>query len=140
MKKYLLTFIAVVFATAMMAQDKNVFQGKFKNEELKISLNINFQEKNVKVPGQEIFGDVEGYMDSSQCTHVWVIVSSEVEGNTAVIEMVNNYGSEDFSALLTLDADGSLTYKHLKVSTVKVPVTRKWQKIPQKVTFRPAGH
>ena len=66
MKKYLLTFIAVVFATAMMAQDKNVFQGKFKNEELKISLNINFQEKNVKVPGQEIFGDVEGYMDSSQ--------------------------------------------------------------------------
>ena len=79
-------------------------------------------------------------MDSSQCTHVWVIVSSEVEGNTAVIEMVNNYGSEDFSALLTLNADGSLTYKHLKGSTLKFPVNRKWQKIPQKVTFLPAGH
>ena len=68
--------------------------------------------------------------------HVWTIVTSEVKGHTAHIEMINNYGSEDVSATLTHEKDGSYTYKHLSGSTLKFPVGQKWHKIPSKVVFK----
>lgn len=136
MKKTLLLFISILLASHIMAQTEKPFTGKFVNEELKIFIVINFHDKNVTVPGQEVFGDVDGYMGSTQCAHVWAIVSSEIQGNTARIEMINNYGSEDFEASLTLNADGTLSFKHLSGSTLKFPVNNKWQKIPTKVAFK----
>ena len=87
------------------------------------------------MPGQEVFGEMDGYVGSTQTTHVWAIVSSTVEGNTATLDLVNNYGSEDFQATLTHEKDGSYTWKHQGGSTLKFPVDRKWQKIPTKVVF-----
>ena len=68
--------------------------------------------------------------------HVWTIVTSEVKGHTAHIEMINNYGSEDVSATLTLEKDGTYTYKHESGSTLKFPLGQKWHKIPTKVVFK----
>ncbi|MBR1463324.1 MAG: hypothetical protein IJ604_08145 [Prevotella sp.] len=136
MKKSLLFFACMLFAANVMAQADKPFVGKYVNEDLKIFIVINFHDKNVTVPGQEVFGDVDGYMGSTQCAHVWPIVSSETDGNTAHIEMINNYGSEDFEATMTLNADGTISFKHLDGSTLKFPVNNKWQKIPTKVVFK----
>ena len=114
----------------------STFIGKIYNDELKVNIVMNLVDKNVTVPQQDIFGNVDGYMACKGTEHVWTIVTSEVKGHTAHIEMINNYGSEDVSATLTLEKDGTYTYKHESGSTLKFPVGQKWHKIPTKVVFK----
>ena len=135
MKRLFTTAILLACLSGLYAQIDSTFVGKFENEEYKIFLEINLVEKNILVPEQEVFGEMDGYVGSTQTTHVWTIVSSEVKGNTAMMELVNNYGSEDFKATLTYEKDGTYTWKHQGGSTLKFPVNRKWQKIPGKVVF-----
>ena len=118
-----------------MAAD-STFIGRWENEELKIFVVLNLMEKNIEVPGQEVFGEMDGYIGCTETTHIWAIVSSQVEGKTATLDVINNYGSEDLQATFTREKDGSYTWKHQEGSTLKFPVDRKWYKIPGKVTFK----
>ena len=116
-------------------EDQEPFIGEYQNDEFKIFIRINFSDKNITVPKQDILGELDGYIGSTQCDHVWPIVSSEVNGSNATLEIINNFGSEDFTATLTKNADGTLTLKHIEGSTLKFPVNKKWQKIPSKIVF-----
>lgn len=138
-KKCILLLVLLMLVTfGSYAQDRpdSTFIGKIYNDELKVYIVMNLVDKNVTVPQQDIFGNVDGYMGCTGTEHVWTIVTSEVKGHTAHIEMINNYGSEDVSATLTHEKDGSYTYKHLSGSTLKFPVGQKWHKIPSKVVFK----
>ena len=115
--------------------DSIAFIGEFHNNEYNVYIKINFIDKDILVPGQEILGELDGYFGSTQSSHIWPITSSEVEGNTAKIEVINNYGSEDFTASIILKDNNTLEFKHLKGSTFKFPVNKKWQKLPSKLTF-----
>ena len=117
------------------ANEDDDFVGEYQNEEFKIFIRINFKEKNITVPNQDILGELDGYIGSTQCDHVWPIVSSQVNGKQAKLEIINNFGSEDFVAILTMNDDGTLTLKHVEGSTLKFPVKKKWQKIPSKIVF-----
>ena len=121
---------------AMSAFAQKDFQGRFHNEEYQVFFQINFNEKNIIVPGQEIFGELDGYIGSTQCNTVWPVTSSEVKGSNAQIEVINNYGSEDFAATLKFINDSTILYTHKKGSTLKFPVNKKWHKIPQKLELR----
>ena len=133
--KRIISFVCIfIAATAVMAQ-KN-FCGKFYNEEYKIFLEINFTQKNIVVPNQEVFGELDGYIGSTQCNTVWPITSSDVKGKNAFIEVINNYGSEDFEASLKLLNDSTILYEHKNGSTLKFPVNKKWHKIPKKLEFK----
>lgn len=140
-KTIILLFMQLLFALNAKAQTgpDSAFVGKIINDELKIYLVMNFVEKNVTVPQQEVFGEVDGYMGCKDTAHVWTIVSSEIKGRTVYIGMINNYGSEDITASVTLEKDGTYTYKHISGSTLKFPVGQKWYKIPTKVSFKKAG-
>lgn len=97
---------------------------------------MDFYGKNITIPGQEVLGCVDGFIASDNCKHVWAITSSEItSGKTAHIEAINNYGSEDLTARLTLNGDGSYTLKHTGGSTLKFPIKGKWQKIPGTTVF-----
>lgn len=117
------------------SNDSIAFIGEFHNNEYNVYIKINFIDKNILVPGQEILGELDGYFGSTQSSHIWPITSSEVEGSTAKIEVINNYGSEDFTASIILKDNNTLEFKHLKGSTFKFPVNKKWQKLPSKLTF-----
>ena len=117
------------------SNDSIEFIGEFHNNEYNVYIKINFIDKDILVPGQEILGELDGYFGSTQSSHIWPITSSEVEGNTAKIEVINNYGSEDFTASIILKDNNTLEFKHLKGSTFKFPVNKKWQKLPSKLTF-----
>ncbi|MBQ9222370.1 MAG: hypothetical protein IJ166_01375 [Prevotella sp.] len=119
----------------IMAQGDSTYIGKFYNKEHKIFLKIDLVNKNIVVDDQTVFGEMDGYIGSDQCNHIWAIVSSEIRNGKAEIEVVNNYGSEDFQATLTKDKDNNLFFKHTGGSVLKFPVNRKWQKIPSKVLF-----
>ena len=117
------------------SNDSIAFIGEFHNNEYNVYIKINLIDKDILVPGQEILGELDGYFGSTQSSHIWPITSSEVEGNTAKIELINNYGSEDFTASIILKDNNTLEFKHLKGSTFKFPVNKKWQKLPSKLTF-----
>ena len=117
------------------SNDSIAFIGEFHNNEYNVYIKINLIDKDILVPGQEILGELDGYFGSTQSSHIWPITSSEVEGSTAKIEVINNYGSEDFTASIILKDNNSLEFKHLKGSTFKFPVSKKWQKLPSKLTF-----
>ena len=112
------------------------FKGRFYNDEHKIYIDINLYDHNVVIPMQEVLGELDGYIASDQCGTTWCIVSSETKGNKATIDVINNYGSEDFRASLQIIGDSILNYSHKGGSTLKFPVNRKWQKIPSQVTFK----
>ncbi len=149
MRKIFTYFCFALFSVNIQAQNSSTiaesvaqqecagktFIGEYRNDELKIFLRINLIDKNVQVPKQDILGEIDGYIGSTQCDHVWPIVDSEVNGNTAQLQLINNFGSEDFTATLTDNGDGTVTLKHIQGSTFKFPVNRKWQKIPKTVVF-----
>lgn len=141
MKSVLLITILSFICSNMNAQnnvtsnDSIAFIGEFHNNEYNVYIKINFIDKDILVPGQEILGELDGYFGSTQSSHIWPITSSEVEGSTAKIEVINNYGSEDFTASIILKDNNTLEFNHLKGSTFKFPVNKKWQKLPSKLTF-----
>lgn len=132
----LLVMICLFSGTVAAQTEGDAFKGCVRNEEYNIYITMNFSDKDVLVPGQEVLGEVCGYIGSGKCKHVWFITSAEVtDGKTARIEVINNYGSEDFTAKLSLNRDGTYTLKHTGGSTLKFPVDGKWQKIPGSVVF-----
>lgn len=126
---------SIVFASDNDTPEK-LFKGRFYNEEHKIYIDINLYDHNVIIPMQEVLGELDGYIASDQCGTTWCIVSSETKGNKATIDVINNYGSEDFRASMQIIGDSILNYSHKGGSTLKFPVNRKWQKIPSQVTFK----
>ena len=141
MKTILLITLFSLFCSNINAQDNatacdsTVFIGEYYNDEYKVFIKINFVDKDILVPGQEILGELDGFFGSTQSSHIWAITSSDIKGDTAQIEVINNYGSEDFTATIIIKNDGTLEFKHLSGSTFKFPVNKKWQKLPSKLLF-----
>lgn len=131
----MMVFILLCGKTNAQNTDSVTFSGKYHNNEYNIYLEVNLKEKNILVAGQEILGELDGYFGSTKTSHIWAITSSEINGNTATIDVVNNYGSEDFTACLVFKDEKTIEFKHLKGSTFKFPVDKKWQKLPTKMIF-----
>lgn len=113
------------------AQTDSTFNVTLHNDEYKIYITMNLYDKNVDVPGQAVLGKVDGFIASKQSSSKWIIVSSRIISTTeAEIEVINDYGSEDFLAVIKRNADGTYSYNKKGGSTLKFAVRGKWQKIP----------
>lgn len=136
MKKALFLLFAAFAQLTAMAQEARPFDVKVVNEEYKIYIRMNLHDKDLTVPGQDVLGQVDGYIASTQSRSTWIIIASEiVDERTAKIEVVNDYGSEDFTAEVKLNSDGTYSYKKTDGSTLKFAVKGKWQKIPSTLQF-----
>ena len=103
MKKTILALLAVILPMLAAAQDARPFDVKVVNDEYKIYIRMNLHDKNLTVPGQDVLGQVDGYIASTQSRSTWIIIASEIiDERTARIEVVNDYGSEDFTAEVKL--------------------------------------
>ena len=133
-------FISLVFSVMSVycqAQDEQPFKGKFYNEEYQIYLTIDAYGQDLHVPGQEIFGEVPGYLSSKRDSRVWLLTDITLKNaHSAVIDVINDYGSEDFIAVLSIDAEGNITMKHEEGSTYKIVVKNKYVKIPSKIVLK----
>ena len=132
-------FITMVwsFCVAVFAQDSTAFKGKIVNDEYQIWIEMDFDKQTVIVPEQEIFGEVAGYLGAKRDPRKWIVTGVEMKNNTtARLEIVNDYGSEDLTASLTLNSDGTFTLKQLDGSTIKIAVNKKWVKLPKTLVFK----
>lgn len=137
-KLFILMFVLLVFLK-LAAQNDKVFHTYIYNDEFKVYMDINLYENNVIVPNQELFGETPGYFGAKRDERKWLITSAKIDGkNTATLEIVNDYGSEDLTATLTFNPeDGSYVLRQKSGSRIKIVVNRKWVKIPTELKFVP---
>ncbi len=142
MKRKLIILLLSVLTLSMQAQESvwtknSPFRCRIDNEEYHVWMTIDFIDNSIKIPLQEeIFGNVPGYIGSTKDTRKWIITDAEVKDNVATLSIINDYGSEDLTATLTLNKDGSYTLKQEDGATIKMVENRKWVKLPKKLVFK----
>ena len=134
-RKILATLLCLISISSMAQTDSTLFKGKITNKEYDVYMNIDFYRKNLKVPGQELFGEMPGYFGDRRDSRKWLITDADIEGKTAHLSIINDYGSEDLTAGLIALPDGSYELQQKEGSNLKIARNRKWVKIPKKLKF-----
>ena len=135
----ILSLLAVLSCTlAIQAQqaDSTVFRAYLYNEEYDVYMRINLYDQDIIISWQDIYGPLPGFLAKNDYNFCWMITDSKVSGRKAELEMVNDYGSEDLTATLTLENDSLYVLRQKKGSALKVPNKGKWQKLPATLTFK----
>ena len=137
MKKKIISALFCILSTSSLAQiDSTLFKGTLTNKEYNVYLKIDFYHQNIKVPGQEIFGEMAGYFGDYQDGRKWLITDvSMITEREVSLSIINDYGSEDLTAEIIVTDDGKYIFKQLKGSNMKVARNRKWLKIPKTLEF-----
>ena len=136
MKRFIISFLSLCGALSMQAQtDTTTFKGRIENAEYNVFIDMDFYHKNIIVPRQEVFGEMPGYFGDRKDSRCWFIVDADVKGKTAQLSISNDYGSEDLTATLTLNADGTYILEQIDGSMLKIARNRKWVKMPKKLVF-----
>ncbi len=139
MKKLIATSVLILMLLPAIAQEsKEPFRAYLINKEYKVNLRIDLYRQNITVPGQDLYGELPGYLWKQDNSFCWLITSAEVDdsGKTATLQLINDYGSEDLTATLKAENDSVYVLKQIEGSTLKVPNNGKWQKLPKTLEFR----
>ena len=166
MRKQILTIILVAFTLPMLAQqtnssktstqtsttatenvdkpsktkdiipDSTIFKCELFNKEYNVYIRIDLNSKQIRVPGQDIFGFVPGFFGDYEDARKWLFTDAELmNSHTAKLQIVNDYGSEDLEATLSYEKDGTYVLTQGSGSVLKIARNRKWVKIPKKLVF-----
>lgn len=135
-RNILYTLLLWCFPVVIHAQD-NTFRAYLYNNEYNVYLRINFYEQDVRVPGQELYGTLPGYLGKVNNSFCWVITSCQIKNDReATLQLINDFGSEDLTATLTQKNDSIYLFRQGAGSTIKVPNKGKWQKLPKSLEFK----
>lgn len=138
MKKLFLLSAACLFTllTASAQKTAKPFRTYLYNNDYEVFMRIDLYDERITVPGQDLYGELPGYLGKKNNTFCWLITSAKIDGNKAELQMINDYGSEDLTATLTAESDSLYVLKQVGGSSLKVPKEGKWQKLPSKLVFK----
>ena len=135
MKHLLSVLAALLIPLALTATGP--FKGLFANKDHQLNLCIDLYEETVEVPGMEMFGPMNGYVNGQGVYNVWYITSVEIKDEKcATIRVSNDLGSEAQAIELTLLNDSTLHFKQVGGNVIKKVVGKKLQKIPVEMTLK----
>ena len=137
--KKLFLFSIVLHITVLSAsaqQNSKPFRAYLYNNDYEVFMRLDLYGESITVPGQELYGELPGYLGKKHNSFCWLITSSKIDGEKAELQMINDYGSEDLTATLTLENDSLYVLRQVEGSTLKVPKDGKWQKLPSKLVFK----
>ena len=138
MKKLFL--FSIVFHIALLSasaqQSSKPFRAYLYNNDYEVFMRLDLYNESITVPGQDLYGELPGYLGKKNNSFCWLITSAKFDGNKAELQMINDYGSEDLTATLTAENDSLYVLKQVEGSTLKVPKEGKWQKLPSKLVFK----
>ena len=118
-------------------KDSTAFRAYLINNEYEVYLRINFYDQNIKIPGQELYGELPGYLGKKNNSFCWVITSCKVESEKkATLQLINDFGSEDLTATLTRKNDSIYVLRQGDGNPIKVPSKGKWQKLPKTIELK----
>ena len=137
MKKIFLFLIVFHISLSVSAQNAaKPFRAYIYNNEYEVFMRLDLYNESITVPGQELYGELPGYLGKKHNSFCWLITSSKIEGQTAELQMINDYGSEDLTATLTVENASLYVLRQVEGSSLKVPKDGKWQKLPSKLVFK----
>ena len=139
MKSTILSILLSLMCFSAYSQSDAPFKAYIYNKEYKVYMRINLYDNDIKIPGQEIFGEIGGFLRSDDDSRCWIITSAEVneKKHTANLEIINDYGSEDLTATLSYNPkDSTYTLKQNVGSNIKIARNRKWVKLPGTMQFK----
>lgn len=138
MKRIILPILIALTAIPLHAQEAGKpFKAYLYNDEFEVFLRINFHDKDIKIAGQELYGELPGYLGRKGNSFCWVMVDAEIESNhKAKMTIINDFGSEDLEASLTLKNDSTYILKQEQGNTLKIPKNGKWLKLPKTLVFK----
>lgn len=138
MKKILLLLMLVSVASNSSAQkDSTAFRAYLYNNVYEVYLRINLYEQNINISGQELYGELPGYLGKLHNSFCWVITSCKIiNDKRATLEFINDFGSEDLTATLIRKNDSIYVLRQEEGNTIKVPRKGKWQKLPKVIEFK----
>ncbi len=137
MKKYFYLLLLLLLPLTITAgtPDSTLYKGFYFNKEYNIYVELDAYEPTVVVPGQAIFGELNGYLGDKQDGRKWLFTSAMVKGDKVVLEVINDYGSEDLTATFKAKRDGTFELSQEKGATMKIARNRKWTKLPKTLEF-----
>ena len=137
MKKLIALFLIFLPYLTLRAQNTvEPFRAYLYNNEYEVYLRIDFYDETITIPGQELYGQLPGYLGKKNNSFCWIITSAKIQDRTAHLAMINDYGSEDLTAILTAKNDSLYELRQVEGSTLKVPKNGKWQKLPKTLEFK----
>ncbi len=138
MQKYLIVITLLLSSLRVLAQsDSTAFRAYIYNNEYDVYMNINLYDKNITIHGQELYGQLPGYLGKRHNSFCWVITDSRMlSDKVAELQMINDFGSEDLTATLTYVNDSTYVLRQGKGSTIKIPDKGKWRKLPKALVFK----
>ena len=138
MKKLFLFSIVLHISILSASAQKNEssFRAYIFNDDYEVFMRLDLYGESITVPGQELYGELPGYLGKKHNSFCWLITSSKIDGDKAELKMINDYGSEDLTATLTVENDSLYVLRQVEGSTLKVPKDGKWQKLPSKLVFK----
>ena len=86
----------------MAQNDSTLFKGKLTNKELNVYMSIDFYHKNLKVPGQEVFGEMPGYFGDRLDSRKWLITDADVDGKVCHLSIYLSISDEPLSAVTSI--------------------------------------
>ena len=135
-KRLLISFLWLCAPLALSAQ-QDAFRAYLYNNAYAVYLRINFYDQNIVIPGQELYGNLPGFLGKKHNSFCWVITSCEVKSDhEATLQLINDFGSEDLTATLTRQNDSVYILRQGTGNTIKVPSKGKWQKLPKTLSFK----
>ena len=138
MKKLFLLSAVCLFSLLPTSaqQTAKPFRAYLYNNDYEVFMRLDLYNESITVPGQDLYGELPGYLGKKHNSFCWLITSAKIDGNKAELQMINDYGSEDLTATLTAENDSLYVLKQIEGSTLKVPKDGKWQKLPSKLEFK----
>ena len=124
-------------ALSFAQKENDAFRAYLYNNQYEVYLRINFYEQDITVPGQDLYGQLPGYLGKLHNSFCWVITSCKVKNEKkAEMRLINDFGGEDLKATLTRQNDSIYILKQEEGSTIKVPRNGKWQKLPKTLELK----
>ena len=125
-RSVLLTVLVLLLACACLASA----------EPEKINLIIDLYDESIEVPGMQMFGPMNGYLNGN-IYGVWYVTGFDIKDDKNVtIKVANDLGSENQKISLTQTSDSTWTMKFEGQQVVKRAVGKKLVKIPRELVMK----
>ena len=130
-------FFMLLSTVCFAQEERKPFRAYIYNDEYEVYLRINLYDQDVTIPGQDLYGELPGYLGKKNNSFCWVIANCKVKSDKeAELQLINDFGSEDLTATLIQKNDTTYILRQDEGNTLKVPRKGKWAKLPKTLEFK----
>lgn len=132
-----ITFVIILcLATTFAFSTERPWKIRLHSQEENINVVLDLYEESVNVPGMDMFGPMNGYMNGN-IYGTWSVTSSKIlNDKTAMVGFSNDLGSETQRTTITHDTDSTWVMKFEGANVVKRVNGKKLVRIPSEITFK----